>query len=127
VDVETIVSAFPWGLLLIEDERGSGTIPHWTSDEAVVTFGHDALVVKVLHEQEGSVVVHVCRDQADLGSDPIFTGTIDVVSGVLSVGNALRTERLRIPVPVGPTSIQIVAHPPSDADHVDVVIASSTS
>jgi hypothetical protein len=124
VELDALNRRFPWGLVVVEDEGSSSPIPSWATKETVVTAGADALVVRVRHEQEGPVLVHICRDEADLEGDPVFAGLIRVASGTISVGDALRTDRVRTAVPVGPTFVRVLVEPTTGADHVDVVIVS---
>jgi hypothetical protein len=122
VIVETMERGFPWGLVAIEDETTSDPAPSWSSDDALVTRAASVLVLKVLHESDGVVLVHVARGTGDLVGATAFQGTIDVPSGTLSIGKVGREDRIRIAVRPGPVAMRIVVDSIGSARHVDLVI-----
>jgi hypothetical protein len=122
VIVETMERGFPSGLVAIEDETTSDPAPSWSSDDALVTRAASVVVLKVLHESDGVVLVHVARGTGDLVGAMVFQGTIDVPSGTLSIGEAGREHRIRMPVRPGRVAMQIVVDSIGSPRHVDVVI-----
>ena len=106
VDNWQVKRTFWWGLLLLMD-RDASEVPSLA--ESVVSASPSGLAVKVLHAQDvdpsgfaddevvppAQVQVHVRvgdRPQADA----LFSGEIDVPSGVLTVGDAGQEDALEI-------------------------------
>lgn len=121
-----IEASFPWGVLLVTDDSSTEQIPQWTSEQEQVTHAKTALVVRVLHQGEGSVQVRVWNTSGDVRGRLTFSGIIDVASGVLRVSDALGDEVLRLPVAVGPHSVEIYADSLQEASEVHVVLDPAT-
>jgi hypothetical protein len=115
-------AGFPMGVLLVGDERATDEIPSWTSNEEKVTHSPTAAVVRVRHQQEGNVTVWVWDDGSAVRGWRAFAGVLGVESGVLTVSDAYGDSMLRVPVGVGPTSLQIYTDPENEATHVDLVV-----
>jgi hypothetical protein len=118
--------SFGWGLLLILD-RDASEVPE--PSEAVVSQSKDGLAVKVLHAQDvdlfGNEPVDVVppaqvRIEMQIGDRPpgavSFSGTIDVQSGVLTVGDADREDSLHLGA--GRWAVQVDCQP---LEHAELV------
>src|ERR1700686_1794515 len=109
---------FPFGVLLITDEKSTEPIPDWSSDDQQGTSAVTAMVVKIRHEVDGPATVRVWDD------DPHRTGLAAVEreltakSGALRVSTASGDHFVRIPVPVGTVRVKVVASGPRDPDEV---------
>lgn len=57
---------FPWGVLVLTDQRSTEEIPSWASDEDQVTHSATAAVVRVRHQDEGEVIVRVWDDDSEV-------------------------------------------------------------
>jgi hypothetical protein len=82
-EARQIHGRFPRGVLLVTDDASNEAIPTWEDKSARVTSSRTALVVKVLHEVDGSVTVRVARQQSGSEGVVMFDGAIDVPSGIL--------------------------------------------
>jgi hypothetical protein len=114
---------FPFGVLLITDAASTEQIPSWDSDEEQVAVAGSALVVRVQNADEGEVTVRVFDSPADAAGGLIFTGEIEVSSGVLRISDALGTSTAEVHVEPGPLPIQIFADSHVEASTVHVVLA----
>lgn len=113
---------FPWGVLLVSDERSTEEIPSWNSDEEQVTHSATAAVVRVMQQDEGDVRVRVWDDETGVTGGLAFTGVLDLESGVLKVSDALGATMLRLPTGTGPTTVEIYTDAAIEATHVDLVV-----
>jgi hypothetical protein len=114
---------FPFGVLLITDSTSTEPIPSWDSAEEQVAVAGSALVVRVQHADEGEVTVRVCDSPADAAGGLIFTGELEVSSGVLRVSDALGTSTTEVKVSPGPLQLQIYADSNVEASALDLVLA----
>ena len=114
---------FPCGVLLITDSTSTEPILSWDSAEEQVAVAGSALVVRVLHADEGDVTVRVCDSPEDAAGGLIFTGELEVSSGVLRVSNALGTSTTEVNVDPGPLPIQIYANSNVEATALDLILA----
>jgi hypothetical protein len=114
---------FPFGVLLITDSTSTEPIPSWDSAEEQVAVAGSALVVRVQHADEGEVTVRVCDSPADAAGGLIFTGELEVSSGVLRVSDALGTSTTDVKVNPGPLQLQIYADSNVEASALDLVLA----
>jgi hypothetical protein len=114
---------FPFGVLLITDSTSTEPIPSWDSAEEQVAVAGSALVVRVQHADEGEVTVRVCDSPADAAGGLIFTGELQVSSGVLRVSDALGTSTTEVKVSPGPLQLQIYADSNVEASALDLVLA----
>jgi hypothetical protein len=73
---------------VIADQHATESVPQWASAESQDTAARATLVVKVRHEQEGDVTVHLCAGSGDLLGTPTWSGTLDVTSGELVLAKA---------------------------------------
>jgi hypothetical protein len=119
---------FSWGLVLLLD-RDTSEIPQLT--DSVVSQSTGGMAVKVLHAQdvdlsglgaddivppaEVEVEIHI---GADAPGDVPFSGTIDVPSGVLTVGDADQEHALDLGA--GRWAVQVDCEPPEHAERVRV-------
>jgi len=120
--VGSLEGRFPWGLLVVSDEGSTEPIPPWASTDEPVTSTASRLVVRVEHEQEGPATVHIYRVAGDLGGEPAFSGAVGTHSGVLTVGDALGKQLIRVPGMGGAIHVRVFLNQPRQANHVDVVI-----
>lgn len=115
-------AAFPWGVLLVTDDASSEQIPAWTSGEEQVTYARTALVVRVMHQDEGSVEVRVWSSSENVRGALAYGGTIDIASQVLRVSDGLGVQALRIPVSAGLHRVEIYTNSVQEATEVHVVL-----
>jgi len=113
---------FPFGVLLITDDGSTEQIPPWRNAAEQATASGSAVVMRVLHQQEGSVAVRVWSEEGNDLEVPVFDGEIDVRSGVLSVSDALADQVVRIHVAVGTHRIELFADSTSEASVVGVLL-----
>ena len=116
-------AGFRWGVLLVTDERATDEIPGWTSNEERVTSSPTAAVVRVRHRDEGDVIVQVWDDGRAVRGGLAFSGVLDLGSGVLKVSDAPGDYILRVPVGIGPASLEVYTDAAVEATHVDLVVA----
>jgi hypothetical protein len=114
---------FPWGVLLITDASSTEPIPSWARPEEQVTSARTALVVRVLHADEGQVAVHVWDDQREARGGLVFEGEIDTPSGTLRVSDALGKASAELALAPGRHPIQIFTNAATEASsvHLDLV------
>ena len=113
---------FPWGLLLVTDDSSSDEIPPWASDADVVTATPTAVVVRVVHEQEGTAEVVVREGESQDMGLIVFDGVIEVPSGRLRVGDALNDQKLIVSVQPGPHLLRVSVNRPVEASEVSIEI-----
>jgi hypothetical protein len=118
---------FPWGVLLITDKASTNPIPNWASDEDQVTSTADALVVRVVHQDEGEADVHVWSGRGDLGGAIIYRGTLATPSGTVRVGDALGEHAEMMPLGAGVHRIDVYADSAREASVVHIVFDSVSS
>jgi hypothetical protein len=119
---------FWWGLLLILD-RDASEVPEL--GEPVVSHSKHGVAIKVLHAQdvdlsgyEPAEIVPPAQVHVEMqigrrpASDVSFSGTIDVPSGVLTVGDAEQDESLQIGA--GRWAVQVDCEPPEHAQLVRI-------
>jgi hypothetical protein len=114
---------FPWGLLLVTDAEASDRIPQWDSDEEQATASDTAVVLRVLHGDEGETTVRVWDDESSADGYEAFDGTVDLPSGTLRIGDALGEETVTVRRETGRVRLRIVTNEPREPNLVDVVIA----
>ncbi len=119
---------FSWGHVVLLD-RDSANVPQPSGE--VVSPSRDGLAVKVLHAQdvdlagyEGDEIVPPAEVQVDIfigdaaPGEVLFTGFIDLPSGVLTVGDAEREDALKIGA--GRWAVQVDCQPSEFAELVRV-------
>lgn len=122
MQVGRLEASFPWGTLLVTDGKSSDPIPKWSSDDHQVTASSTALVVRVLHGDEGTAVVRVWRGEGDINGTEEFNGALEVPSGTLLVSDALGKQEIKLNVPPGPMSIRVFLNEPREATQVDILV-----
>jgi hypothetical protein len=90
-------ASFPWGLLVVTDSRSGEQVPEWASNDQQVTLGETVAVLRVLHGDEGEVVVRVWDDLSAVIGDLAFRGSLKIESGLLTVADALGENITRNP------------------------------
>lgn len=120
--VGALNAEFPFGVLLITDDGSTEPIPPWINAEEQATASGSAVVMRVLHQQEGPVAVRVWSEEGNDLDVPVFDGEIDVTSGFLTVSDALSEQAVRIPVAVGAHRIEIFANSTSEASEIGVLL-----
>lgn len=119
---------FWWGLLHILD-RDASDVPELT--DAAVSQSRDGLAVKVLHAQDVDLsrygpeeIVPPAQVQVEIrigegaSGEATFDGSIEVPSGVLTVGDAEQEEALTIGA--GRWAVQVTCEPTEHAELVRV-------
>jgi hypothetical protein len=117
-----MVAGFPWGVLLAADSEATDFIPSWGSDSDVVTHSETALVLRVLHEDDGEVAVSIGTEVPD--AVEVFDGGLRIDSGVLRVGDALGRESLDVSVAPGEHRVRVFVDTVQEAKHVYLLIGS---
>lgn len=114
---------FPYGVLLVEDQGSKGDIPEWASEDETVAAGTNALLVRVLHEMEGEVDVHVWRDDAEGRADiVVFRGVLDIASGTLVVSDANGDGAAAYDVGTGAKAVEVRVDHRRWAERVDIAV-----
>lgn len=121
-----LVLECPWGLLLVTDERSTEEIPSWTSDAELVAAAPSAMVVRVRHQQEGSVSVFLGADDPGAELTQVFTGELELESGVLVVSDALGDSKLRAEYEPGRWRVSVSVAPEREASVVVLTIGESS-
>ena len=119
-------AAFPWGVLQVTDDASTEPIPSWSSEDEQVTFTDSALVVRVMHGQEGRAEVWVWSIQGEVDGSEAFRGFLEVPSGTLRVADALSDQIVRLPLEPGRHSVKVFVDEPREASKVHVVIDPSS-
>lgn len=120
-------AGFPWGVLLVTDEGSTELVPEWASDEEQVSHGESVAVLRVMHEDEGVVLVRVWDDANAAGGNAAFRGSLKLESGVLRVSDALGAAVLAIPTAAGWTDLVINTNAATEPTRVDLVVAAPVS
>jgi len=118
-------TAFPWGVLLVTDATSSEEIPTWASQEEQVAFASTALVVRVVHQDEGEVLVQVWDDSSEVRGGLAFSGVIELPSGVLQVSDALGETSIELPFEGVREHIEIFTDAAQEASEVHLVVRSA--
>ncbi len=98
-----------------------------TEREAQVTHGESVAVLRVMHEQEGDVLVRVWDDTGAATGTVVFQGPLKLEIGVLKVSDALGEAVLAIPTAAGWTDVVIYTDAATEPTRVDVVVAGPVS
>lgn len=114
-------------MLLVADDESSESIPSWPTDDAQVATSRAAIVVKVLHEVDGVVSVHVGTQGPYPEGVVAFDGTLEVPSGRLRVSDADGENAIVVDVPAGHVPLRIVCDRAHDAAYVDVILEPATA
>jgi RNA polymerase sigma factor (sigma-70 family) len=120
-----LTAGFPWGVLLLTDDASTEPIPSWRSEGEQVAACESALVVRVLHGQEGQVTVRVWHVNGQVEGGEAFRGFLEISSGILRVADALSEQVVRLSLKPGRHSVNVYADRPGEATRVDVVISPS--
>jgi hypothetical protein len=117
---------FPWGVLLVTDAASKEQIPSWATDDDQVAHAETALVVRVMHEDEGEVAVRVWDDPSDATGEIAFSGSLAVPTHTLRVSDALGEHAVEIAVPSGRAELDIFTDDAAQASEVNPVISPSS-
>lgn len=120
--VAELRAKFPFGVLLITDEKSTEPIPEWSSDDQLVTSTGTAMVVKIRHEVDGPATVRVWDDDGHRTGHVAGERELTVKSGALRVSTATGDHFVRIPVPAGTVRVKVVASRPDDPEEIDLVV-----
>ena len=112
----------PWGVLLVTDDESTDAIPSWASDEDQVTNSSTALVTRVVHQDDGEVLVRVWDGGGTFGGGLAFVGILQIDSGRLRVSDALGQQPVVVEVRPGPHGVQVFANSSVEASSIDLVI-----
>ena len=77
-------ASFPCGLLVVTDSRSREQVPQWASNDEQVTHGETLAVLRVMHQDEGEVVVRVWDDTSAVTGDLVLRGSLHIGSGLLT-------------------------------------------
>ncbi len=113
---------FPFGVLLITDEKSTEPIPDWSSDDQQVTSTGTAMVVKIRHEVDGPATVRVWDDDPHRAGLAAVERELTVKSGALRVSTATGNDFVGIPVPAGTVRVKVVASASHDPEEIDLVV-----
>lgn len=117
-----LVAEFPYGVLLVTDGRSTEPIPSWATPGEQVAVADTALVMRVLHADEGEVSVRVWDSESDVRGALVFAGEIDLPSGTLRISDALGGATEDVDLGSGRRAIRIFADPSVEASAVDLVM-----
>lgn len=117
-----LAAEFPFGVLLITDGSSAEPIPSWATSDEQVAVADTALVLRVLHGNEGEVSVRVCDAESEAMGVLVFTGQIDLPSGILRISDALGGVTQELNVGTGQHVVRIFADSGVEASAVDLVL-----
>lgn len=117
-----LITAFPWGVLLVTDSESSEQIPSWTSSSEIVTAADSALVVRGRHADEGDVKVRVLPDLSSAHGQIVFDGTIRADSGRLDISDALGGAVVTHQLTAGNHRVRVLIDSPTEATKVDLIV-----
>ena len=120
-----LVAGFPWGVLLVTDEGSMEPVPEWAADEEQVSHGESVAVLRVMHEQEGDVMVQCGTTLTPAPGSVVFQGSSKLESGILKVSDALGEAVLAIPTAAGSTVVVIHTDAATEPTRFDVVVAAA--
>ena len=118
---------FAWGLVLVIDKGSKDEIPEWANDHEAVSAATNALMVRVLHGQEGPVSVSIEESGVSRLPKCIFDGELAVNSGILMVGDIPGEHILRIEVTPGVHALRIFADDGARAERIEIHVAPNSS
>lgn len=121
-----LVAGFPWGVLLITDASSSEPIPSWDSDADQVAVGDSALVVRVLHGDEGEATIRIWSTPEEAPGGLIYEGEIDIPSGTLRVSDALGSAVAEVATEAGRHPISIFADSTVEASALHIALDGGT-
>ena len=120
--IAEMTASFDWGVLLVADPESHEEIPAWASADALVSQSESALVVRVLHADDGPVRVRLSSSVADESLLTYFEGSLAIKSGVLRISNALGTQLVEASFRLGRYSVLVLANDPREPDEVNIVL-----
>ena len=112
----------PWGVLLITDDESTESIPSWASDEEQVTSTPSALVARVMHQDDGEVVVRVWDGDGAFGGSVSFRGEIQIDSGRLRISDALGQVAVVVVVANGRHRVDLYSNSAVEASEINLVL-----
>jgi hypothetical protein len=114
---------FPFGVLLVTDDKSTEPIPDWSSEDQQVTSTATAMVVKIRHEVDGPATVRIW-DDSPAGDDRFEVDDVTLMSpsGVLRISTATGEHAVRIPIPGGRAQVRVLASASRDPGEVDLVV-----
>jgi hypothetical protein len=115
-------AGFPWGVLLVSDSESKEQIPSWDTPEEQVAAASTAMVVRVLHQDNGEASVRVLDEAADARGELTFSGMLSIPSKTLRVSDALGEASIDIEVPSGRSSVSVYTDDPMEASVIDLVV-----
>ena len=121
-DKQELEAEFSWGILLAADSGATDEMPAWDRSDSVTTASADSLAIAVLHGQEGSVHVSVERAALPLATAD-FTQVLQVESGRLVVGDALREVSVYLDLEPGSWRIDGRMNRPREASEVHLSVS----
>lgn len=110
------------GVLLVADDGSAEPIPGWRPEDEQVAASGSALVVRVMHGQEGDAEVRVWSVHGEVDGSEAFRGFLEVPSGTLRVADALSEQVVRLPLRPGRHSVRVYVDEPREAPKVDVIV-----
>lgn len=116
---------FPYGVLLITDAASVEPIPSWTTPEDQVTVARTALVVRVLHGDEGETNARIVSADGEASGALIFAGQIDLPSGIVRLSDATGNVTVDAKIRQGRHAVRIFADSTVEASALDVVLEQS--
>jgi hypothetical protein len=115
-------AGFPWGVLLVSDADSKEEIPSWATAEDQVAVASTAVVVRVMHEDNGEVAIRVLDDVSEAKGDLVFSGPLLVPSGTVRISDALGASAIELEVEGGSAELSIHTNDPAEATEVDLVM-----
>ncbi|MEV4625213.1 hypothetical protein AB0J90_02825 [Micromonospora sp. NPDC049523] len=121
------IAPFDHGLLLIEDSESNATHDAWDAAQQYVHFDRDSLYVAVQSAVDGHVEVSAYRDEVspeEVGHlIEVFSGMIELSSGILRVCDSDQKATLNIPVSRKGGRLRVLVDEPNWATKVVVMFA----
>ncbi|WP_374312499.1 hypothetical protein [Microbacterium sp.] len=120
--IRELVTGFPWGLILISDAESTEPIPPWRSDNHPVASAESAVVLRVLHRDDGDVSVRIITSESEARSSEIFDGVLSIGSGLVRVSDALGNEAIECPLSCGKHRLRLYSDDRFEGAIVDVLL-----
>ena len=111
-----------WGLVLITDDDSSEPIPSWASDEEQVTTASSSMVVRVMHPDDGDVLIRVWDGEGDFSGGQAFSGAIQVPSARLRISDPLGQGAVIVRLAAGTHTVALYTNSSVEASEVNLII-----
>jgi len=107
----------PHPILFLQDSSPDARLPD-SVGPSFATATSDCLCFNVLSHVDGATLVTVSDEDCESGGARLFSGALDVPTGVLTVADSTLFRYLNVPVPAGRVAVDIWADDENNPDWV---------